>query len=34
MKLNDEERSTVVTLRLQKAKETLFEAKDIIRLGH
>ncbi|GHT19486.1 DNA-binding protein [Bacteroidia bacterium] len=34
MNLNKEERKAVVTLRLQKAKETLLEAKDIVKLCH
>jgi uncharacterized protein (UPF0332 family) len=34
MKLSEEERKAVVVLRLQKAKETLSEVKDIMELGY
>ncbi|GAP71569.1 hypothetical protein SAMD00024442_14_34 [Candidatus Symbiothrix dinenymphae] len=34
MNLNEKERKLIVTLRVQKAKDTLLEAKDIVKLGH
>jgi hypothetical protein len=34
MKLSEEERNVIVTLRLQKAKDTLGEAKGNIKLGY
>ncbi|GHV69687.1 DNA-binding protein [Bacteroidia bacterium] len=34
MSLTEEERNAIITLRVQKAQESLLEAKDIMKLGH